>query len=49
MGATDEETIKVREPLTYALYKWLGGIDGYTYATYPGDETFDYRSRPADR
>ena len=53
MGETTEDEIKVREPLTYALFKWLQAIDAWTYSTYPGDdsrdEEADYRSKLADK
>ena len=49
MGSTTEEEIQVKEPLTYALYIWLQAIDSYTYATYPGDEECEYRSKQGDK
>ena len=53
MGPTTEDQIKVREPLTHALFKWLQAIDAWTYSTYPGDTTddeeADYRSKLADK
>ena len=49
MGETNEETIKQTEPITYALFKWLEAMSCYTIATYPGDETHDYRSLSGDR
>ena len=38
MGTTSEEEIEQKEPLTYALYKWLDGMHDYGFATLPGDD-----------
>ena len=48
MGPTSEEEIEQKEPLTYALYKWLDGMHDYGFATLPGDDQFYYRSLKGD-
>ena len=49
MASHTEDEIKVEEPLTYAVFKYVEAIDSWTWATYPGDKSgddeLDYRSK----